>query len=74
MSTTCARDRLSRWQWTTKWLLLWPPPLRRRAMDSGVARLRVAAQLVARYCSDFIYEGIMAPVPALEEAGNADGL
>jgi malate dehydrogenase (oxaloacetate-decarboxylating) len=37
------------------------------AMDSGVARLYVDAQLVARYCRDFIYEGIMAPVPSLEE-------
>jgi malate dehydrogenase (oxaloacetate-decarboxylating) len=37
------------------------------AMDSGVARLYVDAQLVARNCRDFIYEGIMAPVPSLEE-------
>ena len=37
------------------------------AMDSGVARLRVDAQLVERYCRDFIYEGFMAPVPALDE-------
>jgi len=36
-------------------------------MDSGVARLRVDAQLVERYCRDFIYEGFMAPVPALDE-------
>ena len=42
------------------------------AMDSGVARLRVDAQLVERYCRDFIYEGFMAPVPALDEtAGTA---
>jgi len=32
-----------------------------------VARLYVDAQLVARNCRDFIYEGIMAPVPSLEE-------
>jgi malate dehydrogenase (oxaloacetate-decarboxylating) len=37
------------------------------AMDSGVARLCVDAQLVARYCLDFIYEGRMEPVPSLEE-------
>ena len=42
------------------------------AMDSGVARLHVDAQLVARSCSDFIYEGIMAPVPALQETLNQD--
>jgi malate dehydrogenase (oxaloacetate-decarboxylating) len=42
------------------------------AMDSGVARLYVDAQLVARSCSDFIYEGIMAPVPALQETPNQD--
>lgn len=37
------------------------------AMDSGVARLRVDAELVERYCRDFIYEGFMAPVPSLDE-------
>ena len=42
------------------------------AMDSGVARLHVDAQLVARSCSDFIYEGIMAPVPAMEETLNQE--
>ncbi|HEY6406433.1 MAG TPA: malic enzyme-like NAD(P)-binding protein, partial [Ktedonobacteraceae bacterium] len=42
------------------------------AMDSGVARLHVEAQLVARSCSDFIYEGIMAPVPAMQETLNQD--
>jgi len=42
------------------------------AMDSGVARLRADAQLIARSCSDFIYEGIMAPVPAMQETLNQD--
>jgi malate dehydrogenase (oxaloacetate-decarboxylating) len=42
------------------------------AMDSGVARLHVDAQLVARSCSDFIYEGIMVAVPALQETPNQD--
>ena len=42
------------------------------AMDSGVARLHVNAQLVARSCSDFIYEGIMVSVPALQETLNQD--
>jgi len=37
------------------------------AMDSGVARLRVDPQLVAQHCHDFIYEGLLAPVPPLEE-------
>lgn len=37
------------------------------AMDSGVARLCVDPQLVAQYCHDFIYEGLMTPVPSLEE-------
>jgi len=37
------------------------------AMDSGVARQYVDAQLVARYCHDFIYEGRTEPVPSLEE-------
>lgn len=37
------------------------------AMDSGVARLCVDARLVAQYCRDFIYEGFMMPVPALDE-------
>jgi malate dehydrogenase (oxaloacetate-decarboxylating) len=42
------------------------------AMDSGVARLHVDALLVARSCSDFIYEGIMVSVPALQETLNQD--
>jgi malate dehydrogenase (oxaloacetate-decarboxylating) len=37
------------------------------AMDSGVARLHVDPQLVARACRDFIYEGLMIPVPSLQE-------
>jgi len=37
------------------------------AMDSGVARQCVDAQLVSHYCRNFIYEGLMTPVPALEE-------
>jgi malate dehydrogenase (oxaloacetate-decarboxylating) len=37
------------------------------AMDSGVARLRVDAQLVAQHCHDFIYEGLLTLVPPLEE-------
>ena len=37
------------------------------AMDSGVARLRVDPQLVAHQCHDFIYEGLLTPVPPLEE-------
>ena len=37
------------------------------AMDSGVARVRVDPQAVARHCHDFIYEGILTPVPTLEE-------
>jgi len=37
------------------------------AMETGVARLHVDPHLVERYCHDFIYEGIMAPVPALNE-------
>jgi malate dehydrogenase (oxaloacetate-decarboxylating) len=40
------------------------------AMDTGVARLRVDARLVECYCRDFIYEGMMAPVPALDEAAS----
>lgn len=36
------------------------------AMDSGVARLRVDPQVVAQHCHDFIYEGILTPVPPLE--------
>lgn len=35
------------------------------AMDSGVARILVDAHLVEQYCRNFIYEGIMASVPAL---------
>jgi malate dehydrogenase (oxaloacetate-decarboxylating) len=37
------------------------------AMDSGVARLRVDPQLVTEHCHDFVYEGLLAPVPSLEE-------
>ena len=37
------------------------------AMNTGVARLHVDAQLVERSCRDFIYEGIMAPIPSLDE-------
>jgi len=37
------------------------------AMDSGVARLRVDPQLVAKHCHDFVYEGLLTPVPPLEE-------
>jgi malate dehydrogenase (oxaloacetate-decarboxylating) len=37
------------------------------AMDSGVARLHVDPQLVARACRDFIYEGLMIRVPSLQE-------
>jgi malate dehydrogenase (oxaloacetate-decarboxylating) len=36
------------------------------AMESGVARVRVAPEVVARHCRDFIYEGILLPVPTLE--------
>lgn len=36
------------------------------AMDSGVARLCVDPQVVAQHCQDFIYEGILTPVPPLE--------
>jgi malate dehydrogenase (oxaloacetate-decarboxylating) len=42
------------------------------AMDSGVARLRVDAELVERYCRDFIYEGFMAPVPSLDETSEKE--
>ena len=31
------------------------------------SRLHVDPHFVERYCRDFIYEGIMAPVPALNE-------
>ena len=37
------------------------------AMDSGVARLRVDPHMVAQNCYDFIYEGILMPVPPLED-------
>ncbi len=37
------------------------------AMDSGVARLRVDPQLVAKHCHDFVYEGLLTPVPPLGE-------
>src|SRR5205085_866466 len=33
------------------------------AMESGVARLHVDPQVVAEHCHDFIYEGILTPVP-----------
>jgi malate dehydrogenase (oxaloacetate-decarboxylating) len=36
------------------------------AMDSGVARIRVDPRVVAQHCRDFIYEGLLTPVPALE--------
>jgi malate dehydrogenase (oxaloacetate-decarboxylating) len=36
------------------------------AMESGVARLRVDPQVVAQHCHDFIYEGILTPVPPVE--------
>jgi malate dehydrogenase (oxaloacetate-decarboxylating) len=42
------------------------------AMETGVARLRVDPQLVARACRDFIYEGIMTPVPVLQETSKQD--
>ena len=37
------------------------------AMETGVARLRVDPQLVAQHCRDFIYEGLMTPVPPADE-------
>lgn len=37
------------------------------AMDTGVARIRVDPLIVAQHCHDYIYEGIMMPVPALDE-------
>jgi malate dehydrogenase (oxaloacetate-decarboxylating) len=37
------------------------------AMDSGVARLRVDPQMVTQHCHDFIYEGLLTPVPPLGE-------
>ena len=36
-------------------------------MESGVARVRVDPQVVAQHCHDFIYEGLLLPVPRLEE-------
>ncbi len=39
----------------------------RAAMASGVARLRVDPHVVAQHCRDFIYEGLLTPVPSLEE-------
>ena len=36
-------------------------------MESRVARLRADPKIVAQYCHDFIYEGLMRPVPILEE-------
>ena len=41
------------------------------AMDTGMARIRVDPLIVAQYCHDYIYEGIMMPVPALEEIPTA---
>ena len=38
------------------------------AMDTGVARIRVDPLIVAQHCHDYIYEGIMIPVPELEKA------
>jgi len=35
------------------------------AMESGVARVRVDPQVVAQHCHDFIYEGLLLPVPPL---------
>lgn len=35
------------------------------AMESGTARLRVDPQVVTNHCLDFIYEGLMMPVPPL---------
>jgi malate dehydrogenase (oxaloacetate-decarboxylating) len=37
------------------------------AMESGVARIRVDPRIVAQHCRDFIYEGLLTPVPPLEE-------
>ncbi len=37
------------------------------AMESGSARLRVDPEVVAQHCHDFIYEGLLTPVPPLEE-------
>jgi len=37
------------------------------AMDSGAARIRVDPEMVAQCCLDFVYEGFLAPVPALDE-------
>ncbi|TME00329.1 MAG: NADP-dependent malic enzyme [Chloroflexi bacterium] len=42
------------------------------AMNTGVARLYVDAQLVERSCRDFIYEGIMAPIPSLDETSGKE--
>jgi hypothetical protein len=36
-------------------------------MDSGAARIRVDPEMVAQCCLDFVYEGFLAPVPALDE-------
>lgn len=38
----------------------------RAAMDSGVARLQVDPELVAQGCHDFVYEGLLTPIPPLE--------
>jgi malate dehydrogenase (oxaloacetate-decarboxylating) len=44
------------------------------AMETGVARLHVDPRLVARACRDFIYEGIMAPVPAVDKPSSRKGM
>jgi hypothetical protein len=44
------------------------------AMETGVARLHVDPRLVARACRDFIYEGIMAPVPAVDKSSSRMGM
>ncbi len=44
------------------------------AMETGVAHLHVDPHLVARACRDFIYEGIMAPVPAVDKSSSRKGM
>lgn len=41
------------------------------AMETGAARVRVDPQVVTNHCLDFIYEGLMTPVPPLEEMQRA---
>jgi hypothetical protein len=36
-------------------------------MNSGLAHLCVDPNLVAHFCHDFINEGLLTPVPSLEE-------